>query len=508
MFKRIILIVVIIISFLQFQLSAQPLASGKRKFLGNIIGNGYSIRSDFKNYWNQVTPENAGKWGNVESSQDSYSWDQLDLMYNYAITNGFVYKHHNFIWGQQYPTWITSLDSAHQRAQVEEWIRLCAQRYPKMNMVDVVNEPLHTVPPFKNALGGDGVTGWDWVVTAFQWARQYCDSSVQLILNDYSILASTIVTDNYLKIIDTLKVRGLIDAIGIQCHSFELLNQSPTTIEYNLNRLAATGLPIYITEFDINLADDSLQLENYRTYFPIFWENSGVKGITLWGYVYGNIWQTNAYLLNERNAKRPVFTWLISYMNSPYRPKPISPVNVTGTPMNPLLVWHPNDTSATSYRVQLSSTSTFTSMILDTVVTDTLLQIDSLAAKLRVYWRVSASNSIGTSEYSIAVGFVTGTQIVSVLQTDAQPAQFVLLQNYPNPFNPTTTIAYAIPSTSYVSLKVYNILGVEVATLFDGIHHSGQYKATFDATRLATGVYFYRLSAGNFVETKKLMLLK
>jgi endo-1,4-beta-xylanase len=147
--------------------SAQPLATGKSKFLGNVISNGNSIRSDFKNYWNQVTPENSGKWGSVEGSQDSYGWAPLDLIYNYALANNFSYKHHAFVWGQQYPSWITSLDSAHQRTQVEEWIRLCAQRYPKMNMVDVVNEPLHAPPPFKNALGGDGATGWDWVVTSF-----------------------------------------------------------------------------------------------------------------------------------------------------------------------------------------------------------------------------------------------------------------------------------------------------------------------------------------------------
>ena len=71
-----------------------------------------SVRANFSKYWNQVTPENAGKWGNVESSRDQYNWAPLDNIYNDALTNGFPYKHHALIWGSQYPSWITSLDSA------------------------------------------------------------------------------------------------------------------------------------------------------------------------------------------------------------------------------------------------------------------------------------------------------------------------------------------------------------------------------------------------------------
>jgi hypothetical protein len=333
-------------------------------------------------------------------------------------------------------------------------------------------------------------------------------------LNDYSILGSNQATDNFLKIIDTLRARKLIDAIGIQCHSFELLNQSPLTNESNLNRLGATGLPIYITEFDINLADDSLQLQNYKTYFPVFWENPGVKGITLWGYVYGNIWQTYGYLLNERNAKRPAFNWLVSYVNSPYRPKLVSPVSIGGVARNPLLVWHPNDTSATSYRVQLSPTTSFASCILDTVVTDTLLQVDSLAANLRVYWRVSASNNLGTSEYSPSAYFVTGTQIVSVSQSDVQPAQFALFQNYPNPFNPSTTISYALPKTAYVQIGIYDVLGRQVELLVDGVQPASIYHILWTPSQLSSGMYFCRIqtraddNSTEFTAMRKLLLMK
>ena len=88
------------------------------------------------------------------------------------------------------------------------------------------------------------------------------------------------------------------------------------------------------------------------------------------------------------------------------------------------------------------------------------------------------------------------------------PAAFILQQNYPNPFNPTTTIEFRVPSSGFVSLKVYDILGREVATLVDGWRSPGSYSVTLDGSKLASGVYFYRLQAGSFTISKKMMLIK
>ena len=86
--------------------------------------------------------------------------------------------------------------------------------------------------------------------------------------------------------------------------------------------------------------------------------------------------------------------------------------------------------------------------------------------------------------------------------------EFALLQNYPNPFNPSTVISYQLPVNGYVTLKVYDVLGREVKTLVNDRQTAGTHSVTFDARTLASGVYFYRLSAGSFVSTKKLMLIK
>jgi hypothetical protein len=98
--------------------------------------------------------------------------------------------------------------------------------------------------------------------------------------------------------------------------------------------------------------------------------------------------------------------------------------------------------------------------------------------------------------------------------TDVQPFSFVLpseyslSQNYPNPFNPSTTISYQLPAQSHITLKVFDVLGREVATLVNGVEEPGYKSVTFDAGKLSSGIYFYRLQAGNHVETKKLLLLR
>jgi endo-1,4-beta-xylanase len=120
-------------------LSAQ-LANGRPKFLGNIIGN--HVPGSYDAYWNQVTPGNSGKWGSVEGTRNVMNWATLDLAYNHALAKGYVFKEHTLVWGAQEPAWIASLPAAEQAAEVEQWFAALAARYPGLDQIDVVNEPL------------------------------------------------------------------------------------------------------------------------------------------------------------------------------------------------------------------------------------------------------------------------------------------------------------------------------------------------------------------------------
>ena len=109
---------------------------------------------------------------------------------------------------------------------------------------------------------------------------------------------------------------------------------------------------------------------------------------------------------------------------------------------------------------------------------------------------------------SVSFSMNSVTSVQQQPQSAAIPKSFVLNQNYPNPFNPSTTISFSVPQGSKVSLKIYNILGQEVANLVDDFRQAGNYSVQFNANKLASGVYFYRLQANDFAQTKKLLLLK
>lgn len=129
--------------------------------------------------------------------------------------------------------------------------------------------------------------------------------------------------------------------------------------------------------------------------------------------------------------------------------------------------------------------------------------------------KTGESVSISTeSENPPSSGVISGTvgwsenSITSVEKLDALPKEFALYQNYPNPFNPSTTLRYSIPKESVVKLKIYNLLGKEVASLVNNSQPAGVYKHSFDGSNLSSGIYFIYLQAGDFVQTRKMTLLK
>ena len=264
-------------------------------------------------FWDQITPENEGKWGSVEATRNQMSWAGLDRIHDYAKSHGLLFKQHVMVWGSQQPSWLAGLSEAEQRAEVEEWIKLFCERYPDVALIDVVNEPPpHTTPVYMNALGGAGQSGFDWIVQAFKWTRQYCPKAI-LILNDYNNIEYDGDNQRFVDIVTRIQKAGApIDALGAQAHdAFKLpLN----TVQSLLGKLEATGLPVYITEYDLNLADDAEQKRVMQSQFPLFWNDDKVAGITLWGYVTGATWKPNTGLMSESGTARPALTWLVDFL--------------------------------------------------------------------------------------------------------------------------------------------------------------------------------------------------
>ncbi|WP_421898140.1 endo-1,4-beta-xylanase [Marinoscillum sp.] len=320
MSKRGLLLIGLVVMGLMAESQEKPIADGVEKFLGNVYSS--SQLSGYETYWNQVTPENAGKWGSVERTRDSYNWTTMDAAYNFAKENNFVFRYHVLIWGNQQPSWIEDLPVEEQLEEITEWMDAVAERYPDMDYLEVVNEPINDPPTgagngnYMDALGGRGATGYDWIVTAFTMARERFPNA-KLVINEYNIVSSSSNANKYKKIIELLQADDLIDVVGVQAHAFSTTGSS-SAITDQLDKLGDTGLPIMVTEMDIDGATDQVQLDEYKRIFPLFWEHESVIGVTLWGWRSG-MWRTaqKAYLVNTDGTERPALEWLRAYASQP-----------------------------------------------------------------------------------------------------------------------------------------------------------------------------------------------
>ena len=131
---------------------------------------------------------------------------------------------------------------------------------------------------------------------------------------------------------------------------------------------------------------------------------------------------------------------------------------------------------------------------------------------VRVYWVVRARDVFGTAHEIASTDTFRLTLRKNSLRVTEQdlpiPKVFSLSQNFPNPFNPTTTINFGLPKESYATLKIFNLLGEEIADIVNENLEAGNYTVEWNASTVPSGIYFYRLQAGEFVQTKKLILLK
>ena len=171
------------------------------------------------------------------------------------------------------------------------------------------------------------------------------------------------------------------------------------------------------------------------------------------------------------------------------------------------LTWKNNSTRLKGTYIQrktgdVNSTNQFQTIdsVNSNTYTDTHVQVGSTYT-----YRVYAYNDVAESDYSNTKSVVV---VVTAVQDDILPTEFGLHQNYPNPFNPSTKITFALPKASRVTLTIVDALGRVQAVLLDGERPAGTYTAEWNAANLPSGIYFYRLQAGEFVETKKMVLMK
>ncbi len=329
-------------------------ADGGAKFVGNITTSG-QIRSDMGTYWNQITAENGCKWGSIHSLSNGnsgtseFAWDNYDKCegaYKWAKEKPGErhFKFHALVWGSQYPNFLCKkknpgITVEKTKQYITEWFDAVAAKFPDLEYIDVVNEAIWDGNNYHSgygkpaagangistddtecggsyiieALGGDRVVNgkhqYDFITTAFKMARERWPKAV-LIYNDYNTLSWQM--NEGIDLVKTIVKNGApVDAYGQQSH--DCTNMSKSDFESKMTRIHnETGLPLFVTEYDIGQADDQKQKNDYANQIPFMWETPWIGGITIWGYIDGATWAKNTGII-KNGQDRPAMTWLKQY---------------------------------------------------------------------------------------------------------------------------------------------------------------------------------------------------
>ncbi len=238
---------------------------------------------------------------------------------------------------------------------------------------------------------------------------------------------------------------------------------------------------------------DSLLTDTNYTVTPLHHNN------TFWWRVKAH----NSFGWGEFSVVRSFFV----YEKIPDPPPLLFPDSgAAGVSTSPTFSWNPSIGSE-SYALQVSDIPDFSNLVVNEGDIDsTSYFVSDLQNTTTYYWRLSATNDLGTSEWSEVWSFTTS---VTGVEEDARiPTVYTLSQNYPNPFNPSTVIRFGLPERAHVLLEMFNILGERVVLLVDEEKDAGYHEVSLNSRELSSGIYFYRISANGFVQTRKLALLR
>ncbi len=435
---------------------------------------------------------------------------------NWAQRQGFTFRGHTLVWHSQTPGTAffrsgytkngARLSKEKMTARldnyIKEVIRLLHEGWPGLlSAMDVVNEAV-------NDNGADRTSDSEWYVTfgdnsylmkAFEFTRKwtiaYGETQIKLYYNDYNTHNPN-KANGIVRICTPIFQAGYLDGIGMQDHD---ALSSPTAAQWiaSYNKFDPICTEMAVTELDVNPGSGTpapailaMQANQYAMLFKCFVERSYRSGrgkiisVSKDGLNDQYAFVANASLWDRQNQCKPAF---------------YASVNV-GLNYNALdsLIAHADTLKESEYTAD--SWANFAAAL-----------ASAKSAMAQNYSAsVSAADALGNAKNSLTAaiaGLVKNTTRVDDANGD-QSKTFVLSQNFPNPFNPTTQIKYAVPHDGFISLKVYNSLGEEVGTLFEGVQRTGNHVALFNGAELASGLYIYRLKANNFVEAKRLILLR
>lgn len=217
-------------------------------------------------------------------------------------------------------------------------------------------------------------------------------------------------------------------------------------------------------------------------------------------------WRVNADNVGGTSPYSPVWSFGVG-IPTPSQVVLVSPASASLISADSVkLVWRKSSPGIDKYQLDLAVDTLFNFKTTDSTLTDSSKVLKSLINNQKYFWRLRARNPGGWGAFSEVRTFTI--KVTSVTAQREMPTSFALEQNYPNPFNPSTRIEFALPEEARVRLEVYNLLGERIAILADETRTAGFHSVQFNATTLPSGLYLYRLTAGERTFVRKMMLTK
>jgi endo-1,4-beta-xylanase len=432
---------------------------------------------------------------------------------NWAQRQGFTFRGHTLVWHSQTPGtafFRTGYASSGERLTkakmterldnyIKEIIRLLHETWPGMlTAMDVVNEAVRDD-------GTDRTDDSEWYLTfgdnsyiikAFELTRKWCtyygETQIKLYYNDYNTHLPA-KADGIVRICRPIFEAGYLDGIGMQDHD---QYNSPTAEQWiaSYNKFEPICHEIAVTELDVKPSTDSntrwqTQANQYGALFKCFVERSQRSGrgkivsVSKDGLNDQYAFVANASLWTAQNKCKPAFFSVVAVGKHYHAIDSV----LTATDTLQAEKYTPNswanfDAARNYARHALTRNYAYNNSAADTL-------------------------TIAYQQLIAAIAALEPTTAIQLVERDS-PHVLSLSQNFPNPFNAVTFIRYSLPTDGFVTLKVYDLTGREIATLVEKTQSAGTYQVQFDATSLASGVYLYRLQMENFTSTQKLLLVK
>lgn len=270
----------------------------RRPYLGTAVDN-QLLKSNpqyartIQKYFKVITPENAMKWDATEKTQGKFTFEAADEIVQFAVQHRKIVRGHTVVWHQQVPQWLMNLNADALIKATQNHITTLMKHFEgKMAALDVCNEILGEDGSLRDSFWHQKLKD-TFPEMAFKAARQ-AGPGVKLYINDYSIEGINKKSDGLYKIAKGLKAKGLLDAVGFQAHL--IVGQVPKDMKQNLERFAALGLDVAITELDVRMpvpaSKENLeqQAKDYQEVVQICRSVPRCYSLTVWGVNEGQSW--------------------------------------------------------------------------------------------------------------------------------------------------------------------------------------------------------------------------